>query len=942
MNQSDTLIDLSRPTGTITFLFTDVESSTNWWSADPDAMSRSLRVHDVIMRDVLAQHDGYIFSTAGDSFAAAFSRASAGVAAAIAIQTRLSDTHWPGPQLRVRIGLHIGEAEERDGDYFGSPVNTAARVEAAGHGGQIVISEVVRAAVGVEVIDLGLHHLRGVPEPLRLFQIGDIPYPPLRVADTLATNLPARPTRLLGREHDIAMARQSLRVSRLVTIAGLGGSGKTRLAIAVGEEELAHRPGGVWFVDLTSITNGEGIAGAVSAAMGLRLAGRNVSDALFTYLQEKKLLIIVDNCEHLIDACAEFAERFLRIRSESVLLTTSRETLDIDGERTLTLGTLATDSVDSPAVQLFADRASAIDPHFTLNEANTDSVITLCSRLDGLPLAIELAAARITVMTPEELLAGLDDRFRLLDGGRRRQRQRTLDATLAWSYELLDEQQQALFRSLGVFVGGFDLEAVIAICHATRSTDTTNPRGTPGATNSVSDTGAVTLGTGAQTPTDIRRILEALVAKSLVVRTESHELRSEHGSEHRTAETTRFVLLETVKAYAERCLRSEGTYEQIRHSHLSHFHGLVSTHGRIMVPEVRLGAKLKNDRGNLTSAFDWAVEQEEWLFAGELLLGALSAYELHGAAREAKYLFDRCVTQIRLLDSELADYLTVAVLLSLALLDSWAQAREVASQILGSNNPNCRVAGHGLLSLAMFPIDRAISDGHMDSAENALLHLGSDGHDLNAELARLWLALVKSNLAGYEHDLPQVRSYANELERFEETNTYVSFLSMRLSAMAAACSVLFEEPDQAIVTVDRFRTLATNDTFGDDIRVFAHLAQGQLDPARELTRRHAKRGLEGRISREANDSLLLLSALAFSEGDHELARYLILRTGFCRHIAMTLLARHLADRLGIVEEHAAAQLAAHSFSKDQPEGVLGVTMAMNELRIELVRRGWLA
>jgi predicted ATPase/class 3 adenylate cyclase len=938
MNHTDTLLKAARPTGTVTFLFTDVESSTNWWAADADAMSRSLRVHDSIMREVIVQHDGYTFSTAGDSFAAAFSRASSGVAAAIAIQTRLSDTDWPGPQLRVRIGLHIGEAEERDGDYFGSPVNTAARVEAAGHGGQIVISELVRAAVGVDVadvIDLGLHHLRGVPEPLRLFQLGDTPFPPLRVTDTLATNLPARPTRLLGREHDIAMARQSLRVSRLVTIAGVGGSGKTRLAIAIGEEELAHRPGGVWFVDLTSITNGEGIAGAVSAAMGLRLAGRNVFEALFTYLQDKKLLIIIDNCEHLIDACAEFAERFLRIRSESVLLATSRETLDIDGERTLTLGTLSANSVDSPAVQLFYDRASAIDPYFALNETNTDAVVTLCTRLDGLPLAIELAAARISVMTPQELLAGLDDRFRLLDGGRRRQRQRTLDATLAWSYELLDTQQQTLFRSLGVFVGGFDLEAVLALSGGSHRLQGTNTSDTTESVTSESVTSTVL---GDQTTTDTRRLLEALVTKSLVVRAESYEQRSDD----RPTGPARFVLLETVKAYAEKCLRSEGTYERLRHRHLSHYHQLVATQGRIMVPEVRLGARLKNDRGNLTAAFDWAVEQQDWIIAGELLLGSLSAYELHGAAREAKYLFDRCVGPIRLLDMELADYLTVAVLLSLALLDSWGQAREVAGEILDSNNPNCRVAGHGLLSLAMFPMDRSISNRHMESAENALLEVGWQANDLNSELARLWLALVKSNLAGYAHDLPQVRSYANELERFEERNHYVSFLSMRLSAMAAACSVMFGEPHEAIITVDRFRALAANETFGDDIRVFAHLAQGQLDPARELTRRHTKRGLEGRISREANDSLLLLSALAFSEGDHELARYLILRTGFCRHIAMTLLARHLADRLGIVEEHAASQLAAHSFSNDHPEGVLGATKAMNELRIELVRRGWLA
>ena len=926
MNHPDKPPEVTQPTGTVTFLFTDIEASTNWWASDPDAMSRSLRVHDTIMREVIAQHEGYTFATAGDSFAAAFSRASSAVGAAIDMQSRLGETDWPGPQLRVRIGLHIGEAEERDGDYFGAPVNTAARVEAAGHGGQIILTELVRSAVGVEVVDLGLHHLRGVPEPLRLFQIGDIPFPPLRVTDVLATNLPARPTRLLGREHDIAMARQSLRASRLVTIAGIGGSGKTRLAIAIGEEELAHRPGGVWFVDLTSITNGEGISGAVSAAMGLRLAGRNVSDALFTYLQDKKLLLIIDNCEHLIDACAEFAERFLHTRSDSVMLATSRETLDLDGERTVTLGTLLANSPDAPAVQLFVDRASAIDPHFTLNETNTESVVTLCSRLDGLPLAIELAAARISVMTPQELLAGLGDRFLLLDGGRRRQRQRTLDATLAWSYDLLDTQQQTLFRSLGVFVGEFDLEAVVAVSGALGPTA---PRGSNGSGGSG--------GIGEQNSLKVRRLLEALVAKSLVVRTQSHE----HRSYEQSGEAARFVLLETVKAYAEKCLRSEESHERIRSAHLAHYHHLACARGRVMVPELRIGARLQNDRGNLTAAFDWAVEQQQWVLAGELLLGALSAYELHGAAREAKYLFDRCVGPIRLLDTELADYLTVGVLLSLALLDSWSQAREVASEVLASENPNCRVAGSGLLGLAMFPVDRSVSDSFMELAENSLLEIEPSAHDLNSELARLWLALVKANLAGYANDLTQVRSYAYELERFEKENHYVSFLSMRLSAMAAACSVIFGEPHDAIVIADRFRTSATSATFGDDIRVFAYLALGQLDPARELTRCHAKRGLEGRISREANDSVLLLSALAFAEGERELAQHLILRTGFCRHIAMTLLARDLAARLGIAEEHTSAQLAAHSFSMGDPEGVLGVTMAMNALRLELVRRGWL-
>ena len=447
---------VGRPSGTVTFLFTDVEGSTRLWAADAAAMSASLLVHDSILREAIEAGGGYVFTTAGDSFAAAFSKASDAVNAAERIQARLADAAWPGPALRVRIGVHLGEAEERGGDYFGPVVNTTARVEAAGHGGQTLITDTVRVAARVEATDLGVHRLRDVDEPMHLFQIGDGVFPALRALDNAPeTNLPARPNRLIGRAAEVAEARRLLTSHRLVTLSAVGGSGKTRLAIAVGEEELHHRSGGVWFVDLTSVMNPDEIAAAVAGATGLRLTSGDATAQVVAFFADKAALVILDNCEHVIDGCAEFVEAMLASPGATAMLATSREALDVDGERVMGLGSLATldgegtAGATSPAVELFVERAIAIDPGFTMSDDDAPIVAELCARLDGMPLAIELAAARVTVMSPAELLSGLDDRFNLLSGGRRRQRQRTLEATLDWSYDLLDAEQQTRLPVVG-------------------------------------------------------------------------------------------------------------------------------------------------------------------------------------------------------------------------------------------------------------------------------------------------------------------------------------------------------------------------------------------------------------------------------------------------------------------------------------------------------------
>ena len=436
------------PTGTVSFLFTDVEGSTRLWAADEDAMSQSLRLHDTVLRHAIEAAGGYVFTTAGDSFAAAFSRASDAVRAATEAQLALGRAAWPGPTLSVRMGIHVGEAEERSGDYFGTVVNTAARVEAAGHGGQVLITDQVRTMAGIDALDLGIHRLRDVDEPMALFQVGPGDFPPLRVIDPWLSNLPERPTRLIGREDDVSKVRRLLGTHRLVTLNAVGGSGKTRLALAVGESELAHRPGGVWFVDLAAVMSEPEVPEAIAGAIGLSLRVGDPVDQIVGYLSEQVALVILDNCEHMVDAVAEFAHRFLEVAGKSSLLATSREMLDVEGERIYRVSPLASDGPTSPGVTLFLDRAMAIDPEFSINQSNEASISALCLRLDGIPLAIELAAIQVGVMTPAELLAGLDDRFQLLSGGRRRGRQRTLEATLDWSYDLLDADAQRVFLSL--------------------------------------------------------------------------------------------------------------------------------------------------------------------------------------------------------------------------------------------------------------------------------------------------------------------------------------------------------------------------------------------------------------------------------------------------------------------------------------------------------------
>jgi predicted ATPase/class 3 adenylate cyclase len=534
------------PSGTVTLLFTDVEGSTRLWEAEPELMAQALRRHDEILRRAIGQAGGFVFKTVGDAFCAAFATPQAALEAVLAAQQALAEERWPtGRPIRVRMSLHTGVCEERDNDYFGPVVNRTARLEAIAHGGQVLVSGTTAGLLsetlpeGVTLRDLGLHRLKDLGRPERVFQLEaeflQAGFPPLESLDNpeLPNNLPGQLTAFVGREPEVKDVRSLVASSRLVTLTGAGGCGKTRLALQAAADLLGEAGDGVWLVELASLTEGEQIPVAVAAVLGLAdHGGQQVSlDSLTDALREQDTLILLDNCEHVIDAAAKFCGQVVRDCPRLRVLATSREPLGIDGERvyrvpSLSLPPVEADAVDdvasSDAVRLFVDRARAHDSGFVLDDPAALLVASVCRRLDGIPLALELAAARLSSMSLPQISERLDQRFRLLTGGSRNAmpRQQTLQATVDWSFGLLNQPERETARRLSVFAGGFELAAAEAICAA-----------------------------GGIDAFDVLDLLGSLVDKSLVVA-------------DRTPGSVRYRLLETIRQYcAQDLLRAGGEAE---------------------------------------------------------------------------------------------------------------------------------------------------------------------------------------------------------------------------------------------------------------------------------------------------------------------------------------------------------------------------------------------
>lgn len=593
------------PRGTVTFLFTDIESSTYLWQTFPDAMPAALARHHAILNEAIAERNGHVFQIIGDSFHCAFASAPDGVSAALDAQNALRAETWgeTGP-LRVRMALHTDHAEVNakhyeEGEYLSGEyivLARTARLLSAGHGGQILLSASTAALVceqlprGVGLRDMGVHRVKDFsPQQIYLVTAPELPvsFPPLKTLGSLPNNLPVQLTSFIGREKEIQALKQQLNQVRMLTLTGPGGAGKTRLSLQIAAECVDKFKHGAWFVELAPLSDPALVPQVVATTLSLHeQTGRTILEVLKEYLSDKALLLVLDNCEHLIEPCAQLADTLLRRAPKLKIIASSREALGIAGEMTYAVPSLSFPTrapsqngnqidpdalLEFEAVRLFEERARAVQPAFTVTASNAPALVEICERLDGVPLALELAAARVKALTVEQIAKRLDDRFRLLTGGNRAAlpRHQTLLATVEWSYDLLSEPERVLLQRLSVFAGGWTLEAAEHICAQEDATF------------------------------DVLELLMHLVDKSLVVSDPQEN-------------AARYRYLDTIRQFARDKLGSSGPehLRDVSNAHLDYFLGFAQEVDQILRGAEQKGGLVILDRelGNLRAALTWAAQ----------------------------------------------------------------------------------------------------------------------------------------------------------------------------------------------------------------------------------------------------------------------------------------------------------------------------------------------
>ncbi|HEX2221929.1 MAG TPA: adenylate/guanylate cyclase domain-containing protein [Candidatus Limnocylindria bacterium] len=606
------------PTGTVTFVFTDIEGSTRALTSLKEAWPEVLERHRSILRDAFVGRRGLELGTEGDSFFFAFPSAPAAVAGAVAAQRGLSAERWPdGAPIRVRMGLHSGEADASDGTYAGMEVHRAARIAAAGYGGQVLLSDATRGLVarslpdGVTLRDLGAHRLRDLPAAERLWQLV-IPgvsdtFAPLPTSAGTPNNVPTRRTRFLGREREIGEVRELLGRSRLLTLTGPGGTGKTRLSLEVATAAMADFADGVWFVELGAITEPELVPATIAQALGLPdRGGRSPIDRLVDHVGDRRVLLVLDNFEQVVDAAPLIGELLAGAPNLHVVVT-SRSVLRLYGEQEYPVPPLGVpDPRHLPssaalsqyeAVALFIDRATAVKPDFRVTNENAPAVAEICVRLDGLPLAIELAAARIRILTPQAMLSRLDRRLGLLSGAGARDvpaRQQTLRGAIAWSHDMLDEPERSLFACISVFVGGVALASAERVCSS-------------------------------ELNGDVLGVLASLVDKSLVRQVEG------------PAGEPRFAMLETIREFAMEQAVARGRWEEVRARHGQLFLDMAEAASPHLLGSDKREwlDRLEQEDDNLRAAIGWAIETGRTEVALRMVAALWRFWQMRGHLVEA-------------------------------------------------------------------------------------------------------------------------------------------------------------------------------------------------------------------------------------------------------------------------------------------------------------------
>jgi len=650
----------TQPTGTVTFLFTDIEGSTKLAQEYPDAMQALLARHNEILDEAIKAHDGFLFRTVGDAYCVAFQNVTDALMAALDAQRRLHHEAWSPASVKVRMGIHIGAAQLDDNsDYSGyATLALVQRIMSAGHGGQVLLSQTAYELIGnglpagVQLMDMGEHHLKDILRPEHLYQLtaSELPseFPALKTQKMINHNLPVKLTSFIGRERELAEIKAKIADARLLTLIGPGGTGKTRLSIQLGGELLAQFPDGIWMIELAPVSDPALITQTIAFVFGLRESpDRPLIDLIIDYLRVKKMLVILDNCEHLIDDCAKLAELLIQSCANLKILASSRETLGVSGETTYRVPSLSLPQtsqnfedfenlLEFESIQLFVDRAIAANSNFQLSGVNASAVAQVCRRLDGIPLALELAAARVKVLSVEQIAERLDDRFRLLTGGSRTAlpRQQTLRALIDWSYDLLSEPEKALFRRLAVFVGGWTLEAAEKVCSS----------------NGVDEY-------------EVLDLLAQLVDKSLVIADEKEN-------------NVRYYRLETIRQYAREKLLATDESVVVRDYHLDFFIEMTARIDEeyINPRQEDVFKKIMSEYDNIRSALSWAVESN--LEKAIILLTSASTiwpWILQGKITDAHEWCKRIVLQLNSLSRDELDGIKEVSKLKAQLLNRYAQ-----------------------------------------------------------------------------------------------------------------------------------------------------------------------------------------------------------------------------------------------------------------------------
>ena len=564
----------------VTFLFTDIEGSTRRWEVDADGMRAALAAHDAVLGTAIEGHGGFLFKHTGDGVCAAFASPKSAVDAAVAAQRAL--------ELPVRMGLATGEAELREGDYFGAVLNRAARVMAAGHGGQILLDGTTAGLCSsIDLISLGPRRLRDIAKPVEMFQVLAeglrSEFPPLATLDATPGNLRPQTTSFIGREAELAEVQEALKAHRLVTLTGVGGVGKTRLATEVAGRLADEFPDGVWLFELAAVADPAAVPDAVAAVLGItQQPGKSVAESVAAALEGRVRLLVFDNCEHVRDAAGDLVEAILAHSATVKVVATSREGLGVADEQLWLVPSLEVGAgIDSAAVSLFVERARSVTSRFSMATAEeVAAVVEICQRLDGIPLAIELAASRMASMTATEVRDRLHQRFRLLVGSRRGlARHQTLRHTVAWSYDLLDDAEKTLLERCSVCAGGFDLHSACAVAGFDDGDDLA-----------------------------VLDLLDALVRKSLLLA-------------DRSAAHTRYSMLETIRQFAEDELIASGAGDQVRTAHAHYFASRVAD---VLVLWDSLQQReaydwFTTELANLRTAFRWAADEGDLDVAAALV-----------------------------------------------------------------------------------------------------------------------------------------------------------------------------------------------------------------------------------------------------------------------------------------------------------------------------------